>query len=85
MFSANTRELGGLLSSQALAQQKAGDTFAPLPKVPAYQPPPAYKPPPAAPTLTGPSQANGFDTGLNAVGYASLGADLLAKYGKYFA
>ncbi len=85
MFSNNTRELGGLLSSQALAQQKAGDTFAPLPKVPAYQAPAPYKPPPVAPTLNGPAQANGLDTGLNAAGYAGLGADLLAKYAKYFA
>jgi hypothetical protein len=83
MFSADTRQLGGLLSSQALQQQQAGDTFAPLPKVPAFTPPPPYKPPPAAPILTGPSQANGFDTGLNIAGYAGLGADLLTKYGKF--
>jgi len=84
MFSANTRELGGLMSQQALDQQRAGDHFAPLPTVPAFQAPPAYKPPPAPPTLHGPTQANGVDATLNGVGYAGLGADLLAKYGKYF-
>jgi len=59
MFSANTRALGGEMSSQALASQKAGDTFKELPSLPDYvQPPPA-------PALAGLPQANTFDNILN--------------------
>ncbi len=92
MFSANTRALGGELSSQALADQRKGDTFAPLPTLPNYQGPtsklPTYKAPapyvnpPPAPQLTAQPQANGLDTGLNIAGYASLAAPYL-KYLKY--
>ncbi len=90
MFSANTRALGGELSSQALADQRKGDTFAPLPSLPNYQGPtsklPTYKAPapyvnpPPAPQLTAQPQANGLDTGLNIAGYAGL----IAPYLKYF-
>ncbi len=95
MMSPATRELGGLMSTQALEQQKAGDKFAPLPTVPAYQappgfksatytPPPAYKPGPAAPTLPGMPSANGLDDALNWAGLAGTGADYLSKYAKLF-
>lgn len=59
MFSANTRALGGEMSSQALASQKAGDQFAPLPTLP------DYKAGPAAPSLTDVPQAGKLDSILN--------------------
>lgn len=90
MFSANTRALGGELSASALANQRKGDTFAPLPTLPNYQGPtsalPTYKAPapyvnpPKPPTLTPQPQANGVDTALNIAGYAGLAAPYL----KYF-
>lgn len=90
MFSANTRALGGELSASALANQRKGDTFAPLPTLPNYQWPtsalPTYKAPapyvnpPKPPTLTPQPQANGFDTALGIAGYAGLAAPYL----KYF-
>lgn len=92
MFSANTRALGGEMSAQALSQQRAGDTFAPLPTLPDYQgpktalptykAPPAYVNPPPAPTMTPQPQANGFDTALTGLGYAGAVAPYL-KYLKY--
>lgn len=58
MFSANTRALGGEMSSQALASQQAGDTFSDLP---------------APPELTPLPQAGKTDSILNsAAGIASL-------------
>lgn len=90
MFSANTRALGGEMSAQALAQQRAGDTFAPLPTLPDYQGPtgklPTYKAPapyvnpPPPPKMAPQPEANGVDTALNWAGYASLAAPYL----KYF-
>ncbi len=60
MFSANTRALGGLMSEQALASQKAGDTFSPLPDA-------------TAPSLTAVSQPGKLDSFLNvASGIGSL-------------
>lgn len=59
MFSANTRALGGEMSSQALASQKAGDNFAPLPTLP------DYKPGPTSPSLTDVPQAGKLDSILN--------------------
>lgn len=52
MFSQNTRALGGLMSEQALASQKSGDTFSPLPDT-------------TAPSLTPVSQPGKLDTFLN--------------------
>lgn len=59
MFSANTRALGGEMSSQALKSQQAGDQFSPLPTLP------DYKAGPAAPSLTDVPQAGKLDSILN--------------------
>lgn len=78
MFSADTRALGGIMSSQARQQQEKGDTFSPLPALPDWQAPPA------APTLTPPPNATGMDNALsntgNILNYAGSFADLLKKY-----
>ncbi len=71
MFSPATRQLGGLLSSQALEGQQKGDTFAPLPTLPSPTPLPS---------------GNAFDTGLTLGGTAATLApsfwDLLSRYRK---
>ena len=71
MFSPATRQLGGLLSSQALEGQQKGDTFAPLPTLPAATPLPS---------------GNALDTGLTLGGTAASLApsfwDLLSRYRK---
>lgn len=79
MFSANTRALGGELSSQALAGQRAGDNFDPL----------NYVAPPDAPGVTPLPQAGALDKILTTTGtvgsLASMIPDfdqLLAKYRK---
>lgn len=78
MFSADTRALGGIMSSQARQQQEKGDTFSPLPALPDWQAPPA------APTLTPSPDATGMDNALsntgNILNYAGSFADLLKKY-----
>lgn len=78
MFSADTRALGGIMSSQARQQQEKGDTFSPLPALPDWQAPPA------APTLTPSPDASGMDNALsntgNILNYAGSFADLLKKY-----
>jgi hypothetical protein len=89
MFSANTRALGGEMSAQALAEQRKGDAFGPLPTLPNYQGPTSKLPqfkapapyvnPPLAPTMQQGPQANGFDTAMNIAGYAGLAAPYL-KY-----
>lgn len=58
MFSDSTRQLGALMSKDALAGQQKGDAFAPL----------TYKPGPTAPTLTPPTNAGTLDDILNAAG-----------------
>lgn len=71
MFSPQTRQLGGLLSSQALEGQQKGDIFAPLPTLPAATPLPS---------------GNALDTGLTLGGTAASLApsfwDLLSRYRK---
>jgi hypothetical protein len=81
MFSDNTRALGGLMSTQALEQQRAGDQFAPLPDMP------GYTAPPSAPGLTPLPQASTLDKILTTTGtIGSLAstipdyAAILAKY-----
>jgi len=58
MFSDSTRQLGSLMSQDALAGQQKGDAFAPL----------TYKPGPTAPTLTPPTNKSTLDDILNAAG-----------------
>jgi hypothetical protein len=80
MFSDSTRALGTLMSSQALAGQQKGDTFAPA------EPLPTWQNPPAAPSLTPTPEANGLDTALstggNILNWAGTFADYLKKYKK---
>lgn len=84
MFSPNTRALGGEMSAQALASQRAGDHFKPLPDLPSYQAPstglPDYVQPPKAPGVTPPVQATGLDSFLNTSGGLLSLAGLFAKY-----
>ena len=91
MFSDNTRALGGELSSQALAGQRAGDHFAPLPALPDYLKPKAYQgtpyvapspyqSPSAPPGLTPLSSSGKLDSILNTAGAMGSIADLLARY-----
>jgi len=62
IFSPATRQLGGLMSSQALSGQQAGDTFAPIGQPPELTPLPS---------------GNAFDTALTTGGtLATLGSDL---------
>ncbi len=74
IFSQNTRDLGGLMSQQALAGQQAGDTFKPL----------NFGPMPTAPTLTPLPEAGGLDKVLTTAG--TIGAlaptftDILKRY-----
>lgn len=71
MFSANTRALGGEMSSQALASQRAGDQFAPLPTLP------DYVPGPAVPSLTDVPQAGKTDSILNTAGLVGSLASMI--------
>lgn len=82
MFSPNTRALGENMTAQALSEQQAGDTFAPLPALP------DWKTPPAPPTLTPTPEANGLDTALttggNILGLAGgIGSTFLDYYNRY--
>src|SRR5262245_41117681 len=77
-FSENTRSLGRLMSSQALAGQQAGDQFADLPSSP------EYVHGPTAPPLTEMPSANALDKILSTAGtlgsiYGSFD-DFLNKY-----
>lgn len=84
MFSDNTRALGAEMSSQALADQRAGDNFSALPTLPDYTGPswklPDYIKPPNAPGVTAPVQATGLDSFLNTAGAVGSLASLFAKY-----
>jgi hypothetical protein len=72
MFSGATRALGGEMSTQAEAGQRAGDSFAALPGLPDYSAPttplPTYREPPPLPTLTPLPAAGKLDTGLGLAG-----------------
>lgn len=64
MFSQNTRDLGGLMSQQALDSQKAGDTFSPLPST-------------DAPSLMNVPQPGKLDSILNIAGSVGSLASLI--------
>ena len=74
IFSENTRNLGRLMSEQALSGQQAGDTFAPL----------NFAPLPTAPNLTPLPEAGGLDKVLTTAGtigaLAPTFADILKRY-----
>ena len=72
MFSDSTRQLGGLLSSQALADQQAGDKFDPL----------TYVRPPDAPPLSALPSSGKADSILNAAGTIGTMADIWNNYKK---
>ncbi len=70
MFSDATRSLGGLMSSQALAGQQAGDTFDPL----------TYQTPAPIPGLTPLPQSGGVDDFLTTAGYVGTGLDKFMQW-----
>lgn len=74
MFSANTRALGGAMSSQALQDQLAGDNFEALPNMP------DYLSPPAAPGLTPLPQAGTLDKILTTAGTVGSLASTIPEY-----
>ncbi len=74
MFSDSTRQLGGLMSSQALAGQQAGDQFDPL----------TYQSPDPIPGLTPLPQSNGVDTFLNTAGVVGTGMDAFLQWLKRY-
>jgi hypothetical protein len=83
-FSANTRALGGVMSSQALAGQQAGDQFDPINYVSPSEGLPNYVSAPQIPGLTPQPQANAFDKILTTAGtvgsLADTFGDVLARY-----
>lgn len=70
MFSDSTRSLGGLMSSQALSDQQAGDHFDPL----------TYQAPAPVPGLTPLPQSGVADTFLNTAGSVGTGMDAFLQW-----
>ena len=74
IFSQNTRDLGALMSSQALEGQQSGDAFSPL----------NFSPLPTAPSLTPLPEAGGLDKVLNTAGTIGslypVFSDILKRY-----
>lgn len=70
MFSDSTRQLGGLMSAQALAGQQAGDTFDPL----------TYNAPPPIPGLTPLPESGTLDSILNTAGVVGTGLDAFSQW-----